>query len=157
MASLSTFQLQIRRFGRNRMAMLSVAVLVLIAAACFEGPFAFPFTEEDADFDFISAPVDCGSVHPFGTDDFGRDLLVRVLEGGRVGRGMLGLVEVLHGFPYVILVILHSLLLGGGNLALFAAIVFTLWLTPAVIVRAQAQSLAKREFIEAARAGGMTS
>lgn len=31
-----------------------------------------------------------------------------------------------------------------------------LWLTPAVIVRAQAQSLSKREFVEAARAGGMT-
>jgi oligopeptide transport system permease protein len=75
--------------------------------------------------------------------------------GGRVDRVMMGAVEVLYGFPYVILVILLSLLLGGGNVALFAAIVFTLWLTPAVIVRAQAQSLAKREFIEAARAGGM--
>ena len=42
-------------------------------------------------------------------------------------------------------------------LALFTALVFTLWLTPAVIVRAQAQSLSRREFIEAARAGGMTS
>ncbi len=69
---------------------------------------------------------------------------------------MMRLVEVLYGFPYVILVILLSLLFGGGNIALFAAIVFTLWLTPAVIVRAQAQSLSKREFVEAARAGGMT-
>lgn len=184
--SLSTFQLQMRRVGSNRMAMLSVAVLLVIAAVCFLGPFAFPFTGEDADFDFISAPVDFGSPHLFGTDDFGRDLLVRVLEGGRVSltigflgaltagligvlygavagyaggrtdRLMMGTVEVLYGFPYVILVILLSLLFGGGNIALFAAIVFTLWLTPAVIVRAQAQSLAKREFVEAARAGGMT-
>jgi oligopeptide transport system permease protein len=64
---------------------------------------------------------------------------------------------VLYGFPYVILVILLSLLFGGGTVALFVAIVFTLWLTPAVIVRAQAQSLSKREFVEAARAGGMTN
>ena len=185
--SLSTFQLQMRRFGRNRMAMVSVGLLLLIALACFLGPFAFPFTGEDADFDFIGAPVDFASPHLFGTDDFGRDLLVRVLEGGRVSltigflgavtagvigvlygavagyaggrtdRLMMGAVEVLYGFPYVILVILLSLLFGGGNVALFAAIVFTLWLTPAVIVRAQAQSLAKREFVEAARAGGMTS
>ena len=77
--------------------------------------------------------------------------------GGLTDRLMMRAVEVLYGFPYVILVILLSLLFGGGNLALFAAIVFTLWLTPAVIVRAQAQSLAKREFVEAARAGGMTS
>jgi len=185
--SLSTFQLQMRRFGRNRMAMVSVGLLLLIALACFLGPFAFPFTGEDADFDFIGAPVDFASPHLFGTDDFGRDLLVRVLEGGRVSltigflgavtagvigvlygavagyaggrtdRLMMGAVEVLYGFPYVILVILLSLLFGGGNVALVAAIVFTLWLTPAVIVRAQAQSLAKREFVEAARAGGMTS
>ena len=183
---LSVFQVQMRRFGRNRMAMVSVAVLAVIVLACFAGPLAFPFTGEDADFDFIAAPVDFASAHLFGTDDFGRDLLVRVLEGGRVSltigflgaltaggigvlygavagysggrvdRVMMGAVEVLYGFPYVILVILLSLLLGGGNLALFGAIVFTLWLTPAVIVRAQAQSLAKREFVEAARAGGMT-
>ena len=185
--SLSTFQMQLRRFAGNRLAMVSVLVLALIVLGCFAGPLAFPFTGEDADFDYIAAPVDLGSPHPFGTDDFGRDLLVRVMEGGQVSltigflgaltAGLIGVlygavagyaggladrlmmraVEVLYGFPYVILVILLSLLLGGGNAALFAAIVFTLWLTPAVIVRAQAQSLAKREFVEAARAGGMTS
>ncbi len=183
--SLSTFRLQLRRFAANRLAMLSVWVLAAIILICFVGPYAFPFTGEDADFDNISAPIDFSSPHLFGTDDFGRDLLVRVLEGGRVSltvgflgaavaggigvlygaiagyaggradRVMMRLVEVLFGFPYVILVILLSLLFGGGNTALFAAIVFTLWLTPAVIVRAQAQSLSRREFIEAARAGGM--
>ncbi len=183
---LSTFQLQLRRFAQNRLAMLSVFVLLLIVLGCFFGPYAFPFDGEEADFDYIGAPIDFSSPHLFGTDDFGRDLLVRVLEGGQVsltigflgaltagGIGVLygaiagyvggrldGLmmrcVEILYGFPYVILVILLSLLFGGGNLALFAAIVFTLWLTPAVIVRAQAQSLTRREFVEAARAGGMT-
>lgn len=183
---LSTFQLQLRRFRANRLAMISVGVLALIVALCFLGPYAFPFTGEDADFDYISAPIDLTSPHPFGTDDFGRDLLVRVMEGGQVSltigffgaltagvigvlygavagyvggrmdRVMMALVEVLYGFPYVILVILLGLLFGGGTLALFAAIVFTLWLTPAVIVRAQAQSLSRREFVEAARAGGMT-
>ena len=185
--SLSTFQLQIRRFAANRLAMVSVVILTLIVLACFLGPYAFPFTGEDADFDYIGAPIDFSSARLFGTDDFGRDLLVRVLEGGRISlsigflgavvaggigvlygavagysggradRLMMRLVEILYGFPYVILVILLALLFGGGNIALFAAIVFTLWLTPAVIVRAQAQSLARREFVEAARAGGMTS
>ncbi|MGB4910436.1 MAG: ABC transporter permease subunit [Tabrizicola sp.] len=183
----STLQLQFRRFRQNRLAMASVAVLALIVLLCFLGPYAFPFTGEDADFDFISVPAEFTWPHLFGTDDFGRDLLVRVLEGGQVsltigflgalvagvigvlygavagyagGRAdglMMRLVEILYGFPYVILVILLSLLFGGGNVALFAAIVFTLWLTPAVIVRAQAQSLAQREFVQAARAGGMTA
>ena len=185
--SLSTFQLQIRRFAATRLAMISVVILLAVVLACFLGPYAFPYTGEDADFDFIGAPIDFSSAHLFGTDDFGRDLLVRVLEGGRISlsigflgalvaggigvlygavagyaggrtdRLMMRMVEILYGFPYVILVILLALLFGGGNIALFAAIVFTLWLTPAVIVRAQAQSLARREFVEAARAGGMTS
>ncbi len=165
--------------------MAGLVVLGLIVLACFLGPYAFPFTGEDADFTAIALPVDLLSAHPFGTDNFGRDLLVRTLEGGQVSlaigfvgaftAGVIGvlygavagyiggridglmmrMVEILYGFPYVILVILLSLLFGGGNIALFAAIVFTLWLTPAVIVRAQAQALARREFIEAARAGGM--
>ena len=184
-APQSTLSLQFRRFRANRLAMVSVWVLLAVVLLCYLGPYAFPFTGEDADFDNISAPIDLFSAHPFGTDDYGRDLLVRVLEGGRVSlaigflgalvAGVIGVlygavsgfvggrvdnlmmraVEVLYGFPYIILVILLGLLFGGGTLALFAAIVFTLWLTPAVIVRAQAQSLAKREFVEAARAGGM--
>jgi oligopeptide transport system permease protein len=186
-APQSTLSLQFRRFRANRLAMLSVWVLLAVVLMCYLGPYAFPFTGEDADFDNISAPMTLFSAHPFGTDDYGRDLLVRVLEGGRVSlaigflgalvAGVIGVlygavsgfvggrvdnlmmraVEVLYGFPYIILVILLGLLFGGGTLALFAAIVFTLWLTPAVIVRAQAQSLAKREFVEAARAGGMTN
>lgn len=186
-APQSTFQLHLHRFRQNRLAMISVALLAVIVLSCFLGPLLFPFTGQDADFDAISAPIDLGSLHLFGTDEFGRDLLVRVMEGGQVSlsigflgalvAGIIGvlygavagftggridglmmrLVEVLYGFPYVILVILLNILLGGGNIALFAAIVFTLWLTPAVIVRAQAQALARREFIEAARATGMTS
>ena len=91
--SLSAFQLQLRRFRANRLAMLSVGLLMLIVLACFLGPYAFPFTGEDADFDYIGAPVDFSSAHLFGTDDFGRDLLVRVLEGGRVSLtvGFLGI------------------------------------------------------------------
>ncbi|MCC5972983.1 MAG: ABC transporter permease subunit [Rubellimicrobium sp.] len=182
----SELSLRFGRFRQNRLAMASVVVLTFIVVACFLGPFLFPFTGQDADFDAINLGVDFTSIHLFGTDDFGRDLLVRTLEGGRVSltigflgalvagiigvmygavagfvggrwdRVMIRVIEILYAFPYVILVILLAMLFGGGNVALFLAIVFTLWLTPAVIVRAQAQSLARREFIEAARAGGMT-
>ena len=183
----STLSLQFRRFRQNRLAMAGVVILSLVVLLCFLGPFAFWFAGEDADFSAIGLPADLFSAHPFGTDYFGRDLLVRTLEGGQVSlsigflgalvAGVIGVlygaiagfvggrvdgimmrtVEILYGFPYVILVILLSLMFGGGNTALFAAIVFTLWLTPAVIVRAQAQALSKREFVEAARAGGMTN
>jgi len=66
-------------------------------------------------------------------------------------------VDILLSVPFMLLVILINVTLGKNNTSLFVAVVVTLWLTPAVIARGQAVSLRRREFIEAARAGGMTS
>jgi oligopeptide transport system permease protein len=167
--------------------------------ACYVGPFFFPFSSEDADFENISAPVNLISAHPFGTDDLGRDLLLRTLDGGKVSlalgffgamvsvmisviygatAGYLGgriddlmmrAVDILLSLPFIFLAILIKVVLQDSglhigpipldspNASLFVAVVFTLWLTPAVIARGQAVSLRNREFIEAARAGGMNS
>jgi len=175
-----------RRYRRNRLALGSLATLGLIVVACFLGPLLFPYTQDDADFDNIAAPIDLFSLHPFGTDEFGRDLLLRVLLGGQVSlavgffgaiaavligviygatAGYVGgridgllmrTVDVLYGIPYFFLVVLINLLVGRTTLGLFISIVVVLWLTPAVIARGQAVSLRQREFIDAARAGGMT-
>ncbi len=81
---LSPFKASWRRYSRNKLAFGSMIIVLLIALACFGGPLLFPFGTEDADFENIAAPVDLFSIHPFGTDEFGRDLLLRVLVGGRV-------------------------------------------------------------------------
>lgn len=184
---LSPFRASLHRFSQNRLAVASFILLGLIVLSCFVAPFFFPFTSEDADFDNLSAPIDLFSLHPFGTDDLGRDLLIRVLQGGRVSlaigfvgaiasvlisvlygatAGYLGgrvdnymmrLVDILLSVPFMFLVILINVSLGKTNITLFIAVVITLWLTPAVIARGQAVSLRNREFIEAARAGGMSS
>ncbi len=188
---LSLFRASLHRFTQNRLAVLSLGVLALIVVACFAGPYLMPFSLDDADFDNISAPVNLFSIHPFGTDDLGRDLLLRVLDGGQVSLalGFLGaiasvLISVVYGaaagylggrvdslmmravdillsVPFMFLVIMINVSLGDWlgmrNLSLFIAVVVTLWLTPAVIARGQAVSLRNREFVEAARAGGMSS
>jgi oligopeptide transport system permease protein len=184
---LSPFRASLHRFAANRLAVASSVLLLLIALVCFVGPFFFPFSAEDADFDNLSAPIDLFSAHPFGTDDLGRDLLVRVLDSGRVSlslgfvgalvsviisvlygasAGYLGgrtddlmmrSVDILLSVPFMFLAILINVMLGKNNTSLFIAVVVTLWLTPAVIARGQAVSLRNREFVEAARAGGMTS
>jgi oligopeptide transport system permease protein len=171
---------------RNKLALGSMVIVLLIALACFGGPLLFPFGTEDADFDNIAAPVNLFSIHPFGTDEFGRDLLLRVLVGGQVSlsvgfvgalaaviigvvygatSGYLGgrldnvlmrTVDVLYGIPYFFLVVLINILVGRTVMGLFVSIVVVLWLTPAVIARGQAVSLRHREFVDAARAGGMT-
>jgi oligopeptide transport system permease protein len=184
---LSPFRASLRRFTANHLAVVSSFVLLLITFACFIGPFFFPFSADDADFDNLSAPIDLFSAHVFGTDDLGRDLLLRVLVSGRVSLslGLFGalvsvLISVLYGatagylggrtddlmmrsvdillsVPFIFLAIVVNVMLGKNNVSLFIAVVVTLWLTPAVIARGQAVSLRKREFIEAAQAGGMTS
>jgi oligopeptide transport system permease protein len=185
-AGLSPFKASWRRYSRNKLAVGSMIILLMIALACFGGPLVFPFGPEDADFDNISAPIDLISIHPFGTDEFGRDLLLRVLVGGQVslavgfvgalaaviigvGYGatsgyvggrldnfLMRTVDVLYGIPYFFLVVLINLVVGRTIAGLFVSIVVVLWLTPAVIARGQAVSLRHREFVDAARAGGMT-
>jgi oligopeptide transport system permease protein len=186
LVGLSPFKASWRRYSRNKLAFGSMIIVLLIVLACFGGPFLFPFTSEDADFENIAAPIDLFSLHPFGTDEFGRDLLLRVLVGGRVslavgfvgalaavGIGvlygatagyvggrldnfMMRTVDVLYGIPYFFLVVLINLWAGRTVTGLFVSIVVVLWLTPAVIARGQAVSLRHREFVDAARAGGMT-
>jgi oligopeptide transport system permease protein len=175
-----------RRYSRNKLALGSMVVLLLIALICFAGPLLFPYGTEDADFENISAPINLFSMHPFGTDEFGRDLLLRVLVGGQVSLsvGFVGalaaviigvvygatagyfggrldnflmrVVDLLYGIPYFFLVVLINLWAGRSISGLFISIVVVLWLTPAVIARGQAVSLRHREFVDAARAGGMT-
>ncbi|WP_374655443.1 ABC transporter permease [Dongia sp.] len=188
---LSPFRASLYRFSRNRLAVVSFGILLLIIFGCFVVPHFMPYTAEDADFENLSAPVDLFSLHPFGTDDLGRDLLLRVLDGGQVSlalgfvgalasvlisvvygatAGYLGgriddlmmrFVDILLSVPFMFLVIMINVslgdLLGMKNVSLFIAVVITLWLTPAVIARGQAVSLRNREFVEAARAGGMSS
>lgn len=183
---LSPFKASWRRFCRNKLAVGSLVLLLLIVLACFGVPLVVPFGPEDADFDNIAAPIDLLSRHPFGTDEFGRDLLLRVLAGGQVSlsvgffgavvaviigvlygatSGYVGgrfdsllmrTVDVLYGIPYFFLVVLINLLIGRTVSGLFLSIVVVLWLTPAVIARGQAVSLRNREFVDAARAGGMS-
>jgi oligopeptide transport system permease protein len=182
----SPFKASWRRFSRNKLAVGSMIILALITLACFAGPLLFPFGPEEADFDNIAAPIDLFSPHPFGTDEFGRDLLLLVLDGGQVSLavGFVGAlvavligvvygatagyvggafdsvlmrtVDVLYGIPYFFLVVLINIVVGRTTGGLFASIVVVLWLTPAVIARGQAVSLRHREFVDAARAGGMS-
>jgi len=76
--------------------------------------------------------------------------------GGRLDSFLMRTVDVLYGIPCFCLVVLINLLAGRTIAGLFISIVVVLWLTPAVIARGQAVSLRHREFVDAARAGGMT-
>jgi oligopeptide transport system permease protein len=163
---------------------VTIAALFLF---CFLGPAALGLDPEASNFDTISLPPSIESGHWFGTDDLGRDLLARTLTGGRVslalgvaatlvalGIGviygaiagyvggwldslMMRFVDVLYAIPYIFLVTLLTFLFGRSLLSLLIAIGAVYWLTIAVIVRGETLSMKRKEFIEAGRAGGMST
>jgi oligopeptide transport system permease protein len=76
--------------------------------------------------------------------------------GGRTDEVMMRFVDVLYSLPYLFIVIILTTVFQRGSLpVLFCAIGAVGWLTMARIVRGQTLALKRREFIEAARAGGL--
>ena len=78
--------------------------------------------------------------------------------GGRLDAWMMRMVDVLYSLPYLFIVLVLAALFGRGNVTvLLLAIGAVGWLTLARVVRAQTLSLKRREFIEAARATGLSA
>lgn len=73
-----------RRFRRNKVAMVSAIVLLLITIFAFLGPLVMPYTydQQIRGHERMSPTLD--PFHPFGTDPLGRDLMVRVMIGTRI-------------------------------------------------------------------------
>ena len=172
-----------RRLRRNRLAVACGAFLLLLAALC-AGAGALPGLPDPNAPDFALGASPPSWPHPFGTDPLGRDLLARVLHGGRVSllvslvatlvsllvgvsygavagyaggkldEAMMRFVDVLYSLPYLFLVILLLVFFAKSLVLLFVALGLVQWLTMARIVRGQVISLKQQTFVEAARALG---
>ena len=81
-ASVSPWAEAWRRFKRHRLAYWSLWVLALLALAVLLGPLVYKVGINDVDFKARLAPP--STTHLMGTDDLGRDLLARMLYGGRI-------------------------------------------------------------------------
>lgn len=78
----SQLQIAVQQFARNRLAVGSFVVLLLIVFATVLAPVLMPY--DPVKLNLLEALVAPSARHPFGTDYFGRDILSRVLVGGRV-------------------------------------------------------------------------
>ncbi|MEX3667286.1 ABC transporter permease [Paraburkholderia phenoliruptrix] len=175
------------RFVRNRAAFASSVVLLLIVLACVAGPWLLPNGPIDSDWSAISLPPTWQNMHWFGTDELGRDLLARTLQGGRVSLevGLLGtlvsgligvaygatagylggrvdavmmrIVDMMYAIPYMLIAILMMTLFGRAFYLVVLTISAFSWLDMARVVRGQTLSLRSREFIDAAKAIGVSS
>ena len=81
-ASISPWREAWRRFKRHRLAYWSLWILGLLVLAVLVGPLVYKVGINDVDFQArLAGP---SAKHPLGTDDLGRDILARVLYGGRI-------------------------------------------------------------------------
>jgi oligopeptide transport system permease protein len=74
------------RYMRNKAAVLAGVVFVLLVLFCVIWPIVSPYDPNKVDFALKSQSVSLD--HPFGTDNFGRDMLTRTALGGRVSMGI---------------------------------------------------------------------
>ncbi len=178
----SPWALAWRRFRRRRPAVAALLLLVLLAIAAVLAPVISPYPFELQNLE-LGAAAPCAA-HWLGTDDLGRDMLSRLLHGGRIslavglcatfvslcigvaygalsgyagGRTdniMMRLVDILYAMPFTIFVIILTVVFGRNLLLLFIAIGAVEWLTMARIVRGQVMVIREQTFIRAARALG---
>jgi peptide/nickel transport system permease protein len=172
----------LRRLRRQPLSIFSgILVAILILTAIF-GPILAPYDPNEIDMANRFAPPSLE--HPFGTDDFGRDILSRVMVGARVSLmvgliavgisavvgSSLGLVsgytgrvtdeiimramDVLFAFPAILLAITIMAILGRGIGNAMIAIGIVYIPIFARIARGSVLSVRENEFVEAARAIG---
>ncbi len=179
-----------KRFFRNRAAMLGMVILALVVLFALFGNSLAVWSNEDLDFSVMGQVRELGGPslengHYFGTDDLGRDLFARTVQGtqislavgvigaaiavivgtlygatagyvgGRTDQIMMRTVDILMSIPYMFVLILLLVMFGRSIGMLFLGIGLISWLDMCRIVRGQTLTLKNREFIEAARATGV--
>ena len=120
------------RLYRNRAAMVSLCFLVVMVLACFVLPL-FPCIDNPntTNLDNIAAP--CSWAHPFGTDQLGRDLLARVLYGGRISL-LVGFVATMVALVIGLVYGLISGYIGGKTDAVMMRCVDVLFALPFIVL-----------------------
>ncbi len=174
-----------RRFKQNKVALIAFWILVLIVLFVILAPVLSPYAFETVDKD--AKNIAPNAQHWFGTDKLGRDLFTRIGVGGRVSiviglagalissvvgcvyggiaayfggkvdTVMMRVVEVLISIPYLIIVILMSILLQSKSLGtLILAMTITGWCSMARLVRGQMLQIKNEDYILAAKAMGVS-
>ncbi|MEM8656966.1 MAG: ABC transporter permease subunit [Pseudomonadota bacterium] len=178
------------RFLKNKAAVASLIVLILVALFAIFGSMIAVWSNEEIDWAVIGQVETLGvpsiaSGHYFGTDDLGRDLFSRTVQGtqvslmvgligslvavivgtlygatagylgGRIDNVMMRIVDILIAIPYMFVLIILLVMFGRSLIMLFIGIGLISWLDMARIVRGQTLTIKNKEFVEAAVATGV--
>ncbi|WP_429820539.1 ABC transporter permease [Ensifer sp. B1-9] len=172
----------IRVFAKNRMAMVGLTLVGLLVFVALFIPFISPHDPYRVAMDEQFLPP--SATFWLGTDNFGRDLLTRILYGARISLivgivpsfislmigAVLGIIsgyfggridfiimrlaDMMIAFPSLLLAMVVMYTLGANLFNIFIALSLVGWAGVARVVRAQTLAVKEKEFIEAARANG---
>jgi len=193
-----------RRLCKNKMSVLGGIIIIILAILSIFAPYIAPY--HYADGSFMNNYEKPGERYLLGADFMGRDVLSRIIYGtrislsvgmigaltsffigvlyglisgyygGKVDNVMMRIVDIMYGFPTLLLIILMMVLFKstfavttpgtfagtlsdidrafGGLFFIFIGIGITAWIGMARIARGMALSLREKEYVEAARATG---
>ncbi|WP_235815701.1 ABC transporter permease [Cypionkella psychrotolerans] len=172
------------RFGRRRMLVAGVGILAAFVILAFMAPYAAPY---DPIFQDGTARLMAPSpAHPFGTDNFGRDVLSRVVWGARIDLQMavigvvfpfligtvvgtlagffggwvdvmfMRIIDVVLAFPFLVLMLSIISILGPGLSSFYIAMALVGWVSYARLIRAQILVLKTQDFAVAAASLGFS-
>jgi peptide/nickel transport system permease protein len=183
-ASATGTQLSLRAFVQSKRAMTGTAIVVLLGLFCFAGPLLYHTNQVTVNLAIENSPP--GPGHPLGTDEYGIDVLGRLMVGGQsslelgfavgIATTVIGLlygalsgtaggivdaflmrvVDTLLAVPTFILLIIVASMFS-LSLSLIILILTALsWPYTARLIRGQVLALRTREFVQAARTMGAT-
>lgn len=173
------------RLKKEPLALVSAAVIVLIVLAAAGAPLVAPFDPLGINLDALRLPPD--GTHLLGTDSKGRDVLSRVVYGGRASLGIalvaaavsvviglafgtiagyfggkvdmavVALVDLLLSFPSLLLAVGITVVLPAGAFSVILALALVGWGGFARLVRGVVLSIREQAYVEAARSIGCSS
>ena len=175
-----------RKFiARNKSLSIGATMIAIVCIVAIFAPLIAPYGYAEADMRATAQPP--SSRHLFGTDQYGRDMLSRVVYGARLslmigifGQGInlfigvtmgliagyfggklddaiMGLCNVLLCIPVLILAMAVMAVLGPGISNVFIALGLTNWTYDARLARSQTLSIKEEDYVTAARATGCST
>lgn len=173
----------LRRLARNKLAMLGTVYIAVFVVVAVFAPYIAPYDPLAQNYDALNQPP--SMAHPFGTDNYCRDVFSRVIHGtryalflgivivgiqsiigvafgliasyyeGYVEAAIMRIVDVTLSIPGIVLALAIAGLMGGGLLPLIIAVSLVGWRGFTRIVRGDAKSVMEENYIEAAKSSGV--
>ena len=174
-----------KQLKKNKIAMFCAGIIIILILIAIFAPLIAPYDPTYQDYSAVLAEP--SMAHPFGTDEYGRDILSRIIYGSRVSisigivaqvvaslvgvtlgsiAGYYGgkidsvisrIMEIFQAFPDLIFAMAIMTFMGKGVVNLFIALGLLTWVRSARMIRGSVMQLKEKEYIDASRASGATT